>query len=174
MGKVVSKKKFEYYEYVTAVMMSIGMVMFLLNNNGSDKGKTWLNFRSQIFQTKIYYTFHFVLQVWKRQLSQVLFFWQCICQWIVSHPTGKVNCFLHTAWVLFRWCVASTFSLASSQVFPFSLKEFCSDHLISWLKWVQSKNCSDMFDVCFPCILVIIHLCQHWKQRFAPYLFKEN
>lgn len=38
MGKVVSKKKFEYYEYVTAVMMSIGMVMFLLNNNGSDKG----------------------------------------------------------------------------------------------------------------------------------------
>lgn len=38
MGKVVSKKKFEYYEYVTAVMMSIGMVMFLLNNGGDQKG----------------------------------------------------------------------------------------------------------------------------------------
>ncbi|KAK3926131.1 Adenosine 3'-phospho 5'-phosphosulfate transporter 1 [Frankliniella fusca] len=38
MGKVVSKKKFEYYEYVTAVMMSIGMIMFLLNNGGDQKG----------------------------------------------------------------------------------------------------------------------------------------
>lgn len=38
MGKIVSKKKFEYYEYVTAVMMSLGMVMFLLNNDGEHKG----------------------------------------------------------------------------------------------------------------------------------------
>lgn len=38
MGKIVSKKKFEYYEYVTAVMMSVGMVMFLLNNSGEHKG----------------------------------------------------------------------------------------------------------------------------------------
>ena len=38
MGKIVSKKKFEYYEYVTAVMMSLGMIMFLLNNGGDQKG----------------------------------------------------------------------------------------------------------------------------------------
>jgi len=36
MGKVVSKKKYEYYEYLTAVLISFGMVLFLL---GSDEGK---------------------------------------------------------------------------------------------------------------------------------------
>lgn len=38
MGKVVSNKKFEYYEYVTAVMMSTGMVLFMLNNSGDHTG----------------------------------------------------------------------------------------------------------------------------------------
>lgn len=65
MGKVVSKKKFEYYEYVTAVMMSIGMVMFLLNNGGSDKGKFGSNLhlvtsKLVLFLTKCsYQNFHF-------------------------------------------------------------------------------------------------------------------
>ena len=36
MGKVVSKKQYEYYEYLTAVLISIGMAAFLL---GSDEGK---------------------------------------------------------------------------------------------------------------------------------------
>lgn len=36
MGKVVSKKKYEYYEYVVAFLISVGMVAFLL---GSDEGK---------------------------------------------------------------------------------------------------------------------------------------
>lgn len=38
MGKLVSNKKFEYYEYVTAVMMSSGMVLFMLNNSGDHTG----------------------------------------------------------------------------------------------------------------------------------------
>jgi len=36
MGKVVSKKKYDYYEYVVALLISVGMVAFLL---GSDEGK---------------------------------------------------------------------------------------------------------------------------------------
>ena len=36
MGKVVSKTKYEYYEYVVAVLISIGMAAFLM---GSDEGK---------------------------------------------------------------------------------------------------------------------------------------
>jgi len=36
MGKVVSKRKYEYYEYVVAVLITVGMVAFLL---GSDEGR---------------------------------------------------------------------------------------------------------------------------------------
>jgi len=37
MGKVVSKKKYEYYEYVVAVLISVGMVAFLMGNSDSKK-----------------------------------------------------------------------------------------------------------------------------------------
>merc|ERR1719367_805438 len=36
MGKIVSKRKYEYYEYVVAVLISVGMIAFLM---GSDEGK---------------------------------------------------------------------------------------------------------------------------------------
>lgn len=32
MGKFVSRKKFEYYEYVTAVFISLGMIFFMLGS----------------------------------------------------------------------------------------------------------------------------------------------
>ena len=32
MGKLVSRKKYEYYEYVTAVLISIGMTFFMLGS----------------------------------------------------------------------------------------------------------------------------------------------
>ncbi|XP_071518754.1 adenosine 3'-phospho 5'-phosphosulfate transporter 1 [Panulirus ornatus] len=35
MGKIVSSKKYEYYEYVTAVLISFGMTMFLLGSTES-------------------------------------------------------------------------------------------------------------------------------------------
>ena len=38
MGKFVSKKKYEYYEYVTAILISIGMVFFLLGSAEGHKG----------------------------------------------------------------------------------------------------------------------------------------
>ncbi|ESO85376.1 hypothetical protein LOTGIDRAFT_183773, partial [Lottia gigantea] len=37
MGKVVSKKTYEYYEYITALMISVGVSLFLLTNSDSSK-----------------------------------------------------------------------------------------------------------------------------------------
>ena len=38
MGKIVSKNVYELYQYVTAVLISIGMTMFLLTEGVNDKG----------------------------------------------------------------------------------------------------------------------------------------
>lgn len=38
MGKIVSKKTYEYYEYVTALLISVGMTLFLMGST-TDKGK---------------------------------------------------------------------------------------------------------------------------------------
>jgi len=40
MGKVVSKKKYEYYEYVVAILISVGMVAFLLGSEESKKASS--------------------------------------------------------------------------------------------------------------------------------------
>merc|ERR1719452_387029 len=37
MGKVVSNKKYEYYEYVVALLISVGMVAFLMGNDDGKK-----------------------------------------------------------------------------------------------------------------------------------------
>ena len=44
MGKIVSRTKYEYYEYFTAVILSIGMLFFMLDaeDNKSRKFK-WSN-----------------------------------------------------------------------------------------------------------------------------------
>jgi adenosine 3'-phospho 5'-phosphosulfate transporter B2 len=39
MGKIVSRTKYEYYEYVTAVLISVGMMMFMLGSTDHDNGK---------------------------------------------------------------------------------------------------------------------------------------
>lgn len=39
MGKLVSHKKYEYYEYVTAIFISVGMALFLFGSAGNHKGK---------------------------------------------------------------------------------------------------------------------------------------
>lgn len=38
MGKIVSRAKYDYYEYVTAVLISIGMMMFLLGSTDDQSG----------------------------------------------------------------------------------------------------------------------------------------
>ena len=39
MGKLVSNKKYEYFEYITAGMISMGMTFFMLGSEEADKGK---------------------------------------------------------------------------------------------------------------------------------------
>lgn len=39
MGKVIFRSKYEYYEYVTAVLISIGMTFFLLGSSEASAGK---------------------------------------------------------------------------------------------------------------------------------------
>lgn len=38
MSKIVSRTKYEYYEYVTAVILSVGMVFFMLDTGDDRKG----------------------------------------------------------------------------------------------------------------------------------------
>jgi adenosine 3'-phospho 5'-phosphosulfate transporter B2 len=38
MGKIISRKKYEYYEYVTAVLISVGMTFFMLGSADDHKG----------------------------------------------------------------------------------------------------------------------------------------
>lgn len=47
MGKIVSNKKYEFYEYVVAVLISLGMVAFLFGNSGdnqTDRSTTFAGF----------------------------------------------------------------------------------------------------------------------------------
>jgi len=39
MGKIVSNRKYEFYEYIVAVLISLGMMMFLMGSQ-DDKGKS--------------------------------------------------------------------------------------------------------------------------------------
>ena len=44
MGKVVSNKKYEYYEYVVALLISVGMVAFLMGNDDGNKASNVTTF----------------------------------------------------------------------------------------------------------------------------------
>lgn len=39
MGKIVSHNSYEYYEYVTAGLISIGMMLFMLGSSNEENGK---------------------------------------------------------------------------------------------------------------------------------------
>lgn len=43
MGKIVSRTKYEYYEYITAVILSVGMLFFMLDT-GNDRSSKFLWF----------------------------------------------------------------------------------------------------------------------------------
>lgn len=38
MSKIVSRTKYEYYEYVTAAILSVGMIFFMLDTGDNRKG----------------------------------------------------------------------------------------------------------------------------------------
>lgn len=40
MGKIVSRTSYEYYEYVTAALISIGMTLFMLDSSDYKNGET--------------------------------------------------------------------------------------------------------------------------------------
>merc|ERR1719342_1361730 len=44
MGKVVSKKKYEYYEYIVALLISVGMIAFLFGKAGDNHSDTSTTF----------------------------------------------------------------------------------------------------------------------------------
>lgn len=39
MGKLISRNKYELYEYVTAVLISVGMVLFLFGSHDDNVGE---------------------------------------------------------------------------------------------------------------------------------------
>ncbi|XP_076312748.1 adenosine 3'-phospho 5'-phosphosulfate transporter 1 [Tachypleus tridentatus] len=48
MGKLVSKKSYEYYEYISAVFISLGMMMFLLSRGHAQDNETVTTFSGAI------------------------------------------------------------------------------------------------------------------------------
>ncbi|VEN55543.1 unnamed protein product [Callosobruchus maculatus] len=50
MGKLVSKTKYEFYEYVTAIILSIGMLLFMVDT-GNDRSNSTITTFSGIFTT---------------------------------------------------------------------------------------------------------------------------
>lgn len=48
MGKIISRKKYEYYEYVTAVLISVGMAFFMLGSADDHKGAAVTTFSGLI------------------------------------------------------------------------------------------------------------------------------
>lgn len=52
MGKIVSRTKYEYYEYVTAIILSVGMLFFML-----DAGNDRASELSNVIFTQFYFFF---------------------------------------------------------------------------------------------------------------------
>lgn len=70
MGKVVSKTKYEFYEYVTACILSIGMLCFLLDT-GEDKGNNAATAFSGVILLCSYIAFDSFTSNWQQRLFKV-------------------------------------------------------------------------------------------------------
>ncbi|KAK7075211.1 hypothetical protein SK128_020050 [Halocaridina rubra] len=68
MGKIVSKKKYEYFEYVTAVFISIGMTMFLLGSTEAKSGTGNTTTVSGVIILAGYMTFDAFTSNWQGEL----------------------------------------------------------------------------------------------------------
>lgn len=67
MGKIISKKKYEYYEYVTAAMISLGMVFFLTGSADDRHGDSVTTFSGLILLTS-YMVFDSFTSSWQGAL----------------------------------------------------------------------------------------------------------
>lgn len=67
MGKIVSKTKYEYYEYVTAVILSIGMLFFMIDT-GNDRSNSTVTTLSGVILLCLYITFDSFTANWQGEL----------------------------------------------------------------------------------------------------------
>ena len=71
MGKIVSKKTFQYYEYTTAILLSVGVSMFLLTSSDSVKHKNTVTTFSGIILLIGYLLFDAFTSNWQGELFKV-------------------------------------------------------------------------------------------------------
>lgn len=67
MGKIVSKTKYEYYEYVTAVILSIGMLFFMVDT-GNDRANSTITTFSGVILLCSYIAFDSFTANWQGSL----------------------------------------------------------------------------------------------------------
>ncbi|KAL3289402.1 hypothetical protein HHI36_022829 [Cryptolaemus montrouzieri] len=67
MGKIISKTKYEFYEYVTAVILSVGMLFFMLDS-GNDRAKSTVTTFSGILLLCSYIAFDSFTSNWQGAL----------------------------------------------------------------------------------------------------------
>lgn len=67
MGKVVSRAKYEFYEYLTAVLISLGMVFFLMGSANGSSGSSITTMTGVLLLT-LYMTFDSFTSNWQSDL----------------------------------------------------------------------------------------------------------
>ncbi|XP_023018898.2 adenosine 3'-phospho 5'-phosphosulfate transporter 1 [Leptinotarsa decemlineata] len=67
MGKIISRTKYEYYEYVTAVMLSVGMLFFMVDT-GNDRSKSTVTTFSGVLLLCSYISFDSFTSNWQGSL----------------------------------------------------------------------------------------------------------
>ncbi|KAL1501300.1 hypothetical protein ABEB36_006646 [Hypothenemus hampei] len=70
MGKIVSKTKYEFYEYTTALILSVGMLFFLLDT-GDDNNKNVVTKFSGVILLCLYIAFDSFTSNWQGKLFKV-------------------------------------------------------------------------------------------------------
>ena len=72
MGRLVSQKKYEFYEYTVALLISVGMVCFFFGkDNSRDSGSTVTTTFSGILIMVGYMAFDSFTSIWQGELFKV-------------------------------------------------------------------------------------------------------
>lgn len=118
MGKVVSKTKYEFYEYVTAFILSIGMLCFLLDT-GEDKGNNATVF-SGVILLCAYIAFDSFTSNWQQKLFKVY-----------EVQPIQMMCFVNFFSCIFTFCsLLQHGGLLESFKFMFAYPSFIMDTVI--------------------------------------------
>ncbi|KAF5289282.1 hypothetical protein FQR65_LT11903 [Abscondita terminalis] len=68
MGKLISKTKYDYYEYVAAIILSVGMLFFMLDTGNDRKGSTTVTTLSGVILLCSYIAFDSFTSNWQGAL----------------------------------------------------------------------------------------------------------